>query len=213
MEVGAIRNRNITDEMRTAYLDYAMSVIVSRALPDTRNGLKPVQTRILYGMWEMGMRNNQPYKKCARIVGDVLGKMHPHGDSSVYDALARLAQPWNMRYPLIDGQGNFGSIDGDPPAAMRYTEARLSAVAEEMLFDIERNTVDFRDNFDGTFREPTVLPARLPNLSSNGANGIAVGMATNIPPHNLNEVCVKPSPTSSTIQMPPSKISSNWLRS
>lgn len=189
MEVGAIRNRNITDEMRTAYLDYAMSVIVSRALPDTRDGLKPVQTRILYGMWEMGMRNNQPYKKCARIVGDVLGKMHPHGDSSVYDALARLAQPWNMRYPLIDGQGNFGSIDGDPPAAMRYTEARLTAIAEEMLFDIERNTVDFRDNFDGTFREPTVLPARLPNLLLNGANGIAVGMATNIPPHNLTEVC------------------------
>ena len=189
MEVGAIRNRSITDEMRTAYLDYAMSVIVSRALPDTRDGLKPVQTRILYGMWEMGMRNNQPYKKCARIVGDVLGKMHPHGDSSVYDALARLAQPWNMRYPLIDGQGNFGSIDGDPPAAMRYTEARLTAIAEEMLFDIERNTVDFRDNFDGTFREPTVLPARLPNLLLNGANGIAVGMATNIPPHNLNEIC------------------------
>ncbi len=188
MEVGAIRNRSITDEMRTAYLDYAMSVIVSRALPDTRDGLKPVQTRILYGMWEMGMRANQPYKKCARIVGDVLGKMHPHGDSSVYDALARLAQPWNMRYPLIDGQGNFGSIDGDPPAAMRYTEARLSAIAEEMLFDIEKNTVDFRDNFDGTFREPTVLPARLPNLLLNGANGIAVGMATNIPPHNLGEV-------------------------
>ncbi|MCX6016618.1 MAG: DNA gyrase subunit A [Chloroflexales bacterium] len=189
MEIGVIRNRNISDEMRTAYLDYAMSVIVSRALPDTRDGLKPVQTRILYGMWEMGMRSNQPSKKCARIVGDVLGKMHPHGDSSVYDALARLAQPWNMRYPLIDGQGNFGSIDGDPPAAMRYTEARLSAIAEEMLFDIDRNTVDFRDNFDGTFREPTVLPARLPNLLLNGANGIAVGMATNIPPHNLNEIC------------------------
>ena len=188
MEIGVIRNRNISDEMRTAYLDYAMSVIVSRALPDTRDGLKPVQTRILYGMWEMGMRSNQPSKKCARIVGDVLGKMHPHGDSSVYDALARLAQPWNMRYPLIDGQGNFGSIDGDPPAAMRYTEARLSAIAEEMLFDIDRNTVDFRDNFDGTFREPTVLPARLPNLLLNGANGIAVGMATNMAPHNLGEV-------------------------
>jgi DNA gyrase subunit A len=189
MDVGAIQNRSITDEMRTAYLDYAMSVIVSRALPDTRDGLKPVQTRILFGMWDMGMRANTPYKKCARIVGDVLGKMHPHGDSSVYDALARLAQPWNMRYPLVDGQGNFGSIDGDPPAAMRYTEARLSAIAEEMLFDIEKNTVDFRDNFDGTFREPTVLPARLPNLLLNGANGIAVGMATNIPPHNLGEIC------------------------
>jgi DNA gyrase subunit A len=175
--------------MHTAYLDYAMSVIVSRALPDTRDGLKPVQTRILYGMWDMGMRANTAYKKCARIVGDVLGKMHPHGDSSVYDALARLAQPWNMRYPLVDGQGNFGSIDGDPPAAMRYTEARLSAIAEEMLFDIEKNTVDFRDNFDGTYREPTVLPARLPNLLLNGANGIAVGMATNIPPHNLGEIC------------------------
>lgn len=189
MDAGAIQNRNITDEMRTAYLDYAMSVIVSRALPDTRDGLKPVQTRILYGMWDMGMRANTAYKKCARIVGDVLGKMHPHGDSSVYDALARLAQPWNMRYPLVDGQGNFGSIDGDPPAAMRYTEARLSAIAEEMLFDIEKNTVDFRDNFDGTYREPTVLPARLPNLLLNGANGIAVGMATNIPPHNLGEIC------------------------
>ncbi|MFN5060744.1 MAG: DNA gyrase subunit A [Chloroflexota bacterium] len=189
MDAGVIQNRNITDEMRTAYLDYAMSVIVSRALPDIRDGLKPVQTRILYGMWDMGMRANTAYKKSARIVGDVLGKMHPHGDSSVYDALARMAQPWNMRYPLIDGQGNFGSIDGDPPAAMRYTEARLSAIAEEMLFDIERNTVDFRDNFDGTYREPTVLPARLPNLLLNGANGIAVGMATNIPPHNLGEIC------------------------
>jgi DNA gyrase subunit A len=189
MEVGAVQNRNITDEMRTAYLDYAMSVIVQRALPDTRDGLKPVQTRILFGMWDLGMRANQPYKKSARIVGDVLGKMHPHGDSSVYDALARMAQPWNMRYPLIDGQGNFGSIDGDPPAAMRYTEARLSAIAEEMLFDIEKNTVDFRDNFDGTFREPTVLPGRLPNLLLNGASGIAVGMATNIPPHNLGEIC------------------------
>ncbi len=189
MEVGAVQNRNITEEMRTAYLDYAMSVIVQRALPDTRDGLKPVQTRILFGMWDLGMRANQPYKKSARIVGDVLGKMHPHGDSSVYDALARMAQPWNMRYPLIDGQGNFGSIDGDPPAAMRYTEARLSAIAEEMLFDIEKNTVDFRDNFDGTFREPTVLPGRLPNLLLNGASGIAVGMATNIPPHNLGEIC------------------------
>lgn len=189
MEIGIVRPRNITEEMRSAYLDYAMSVIVSRALPDARDGLKPVQTRILYGMWDMGIRANQPHKKCARIVGDVLGKMHPHGDSAVYDALVRLAQPWNMRYPLVDGQGNFGSVDGDPPAAQRYTEARLTPIAEEMLLDIEKNTVDFRDNFDGSFREPTVLPARLPNLLLNGAAGIAVGMATNIPPHNLVELC------------------------
>ncbi|MEN9938635.1 MAG: hypothetical protein RLZZ387_5214 [Chloroflexota bacterium] len=189
MEIGIVRPRNITEEMRTAYLDYAMSVIVSRALPDARDGLKPVQTRILYGMWDLGIRANQPYKKSARIVGDILGKMHPHGDASVYDALVRLAQPWNMRYPLVDGQGNYGSVDGDPPAAMRYTECRLSPIAEEMLQDIDRNTVDFRDNFDGTFREPTVLPARLPNLLLNGAAGIAVGMATNIPPHNLTELC------------------------
>jgi DNA gyrase subunit A len=189
MEIGIVRPVSINDEMRTAYLEYAMSVIVSRALPDARDGLKPVQVRILYGMWDMGIRHSTPYKKCARIVGDVLGKMHPHGDTAVYDALARLAQPWNMRYPLIDGQGNFGSVDGDPPAAMRYTEARLSAIAEELLFDIDKNTVDFRDNFDGTFREPTVLPARLPNLLLNGAAGIAVGMATNIPPHNLTELC------------------------
>jgi len=189
MEIGIVRPVSIVDEMRTAYLDYAMSVIVSRALPDARDGLKPVQLRILYGMWDMGIRHNHPYKKSARIVGDVLGKMHPHGDVAVYDALARLAQPWNMRYPLIDGQGNFGSIDGDPPAAMRYTEARLSPIAEELLFDIDKNTVDFRDNFDGSFREPTVMPARLPNLLLNGATGIAVGMATNIPPHNLTELC------------------------
>jgi DNA gyrase subunit A len=189
MEIGIVRPISINDEMRTAYLDYAMSVIVSRALPDARDGLKPVHVRILYGMWDMGIRHNQSYKKSARIVGDVLGKMHPHGDVAVYDALARLAQPWNMRYPLVDGQGNFGSVDGDPPAAMRYTEARLSAISEELLFDIDKNTVDFRDNFDGSFREPTVLPARLPNLLLNGAAGIAVGMATNIPPHNLGELC------------------------
>ncbi|MFL5807093.1 MAG: DNA gyrase subunit A, partial [Roseiflexaceae bacterium] len=189
MEIGIVRPISINDEMRTAYLDYAMSVIVSRALPDARDGLKPVHVRILYGMWDMGIRHSTAYKKCARIVGDVLGKMHPHGDVAVYDALARLAQPWNMRYPLIDGQGNFGSVDGDPPAAMRYTEARLSAIAEELLFDIDKNTVNFRDNFDGSFREPTVLPARLPNLLLNGAAGIAVGMATNIPPHNLTELC------------------------
>jgi len=189
MEIGIVRPRNITEEMRTAYLDYAMSVIISRALPDVRDGLKPVQRRILYGMWDMGVRHNQPYKKCARIVGDVMGKMHPHGDASVYDALARLAQPWNMRYMFVDGQGNFGSVDGDMPAAMRYTEARMSAIAEEMLFDLDKNTVDFGDNFDGTFREPRVLPARLPSLLLNGAAGIAVGMATNIPPHNLSEIC------------------------
>ncbi|MCS6882081.1 MAG: DNA gyrase subunit A [Oscillochloridaceae bacterium] len=189
MEIGIVRPVNITTEMRTAYLSYAMSVIVSRALPDARDGLKPVQRRILYGMWDMGFRSSDAYKKCARIVGDVLGKMHPHGDGAVYDALARLAQPWSMRYPLVDGQGNFGSIDGDPPAAMRYTEARLAPIAEELLVDIDRNTVDFRDNFDGSYKEPTVLPARLPNLLLNGASGIAVGMATNIPPHNLGELC------------------------
>ncbi len=189
MEIGIVRPVNITSEVRTAYLSYAMSVIVSRALPDARDGLKPVQRRILYGMWDMGFRANQPYKKSARIVGDVLGKMHPHGDSAVYDALARMAQPWSMRYVLVDGQGNFGSVDGDPPAAMRYTEARLSTIAEELLHDIDKNTVDFRDNFDGSYKEPTVLPAMLPNLLLNGAAGIAVGMATNIPPHNLGELC------------------------
>ena len=189
MEIGIVRPVNITQEMRTAYLSYAMSVIVSRALPDARDGLKPVQRRILYGMWDMGFRANSPFKKSARIVGDVLGKMHPHGDSAVYDALARMAQPWSMRYVLIDGQGNFGSIDGDPPAAMRYTEARLAAIAEEMLSEIGQDTVDFKDNFDGSYREPVVLPAILPNLLLNGAAGIAVGMATNIPPHNLKELC------------------------
>src|SRR3712207_4898137 len=175
--------------MRTAYLDYAMSVIVSRALPDVRDGLKPVQRRILYGMWDMGIRHNVSFKKCARIVGEVLGKMHPHSDAAVYDALARLAQEWNMRYPLVDGQGNFGSVDGDAPAAMRYTEARLARIAEELLFDIEKNTIDFKPNFDGSYQEPTILPAKLPNLLLNGAAGIAVGMATNVPPHNLGELC------------------------
>src|ERR687885_3019900 len=189
MEIGIVRPVSINDEMRTAYLEYAMSVIVSRALPDARDGLKPVQVRILYGMWDMGIRHNTAFKKSARIVGDVLGKMHPHGDVAVYDALARLAQPWNMRYPLIDGQGNFGSVDNDPPAAMRYTEARLTAIAEELLVDIEKETVDFQDNFDAQFQEPTVLPAKLPNLLLNGAEGIAVGMATKIPPHNLVELC------------------------
>src|SRR6195952_1113638 len=172
MEIGIVRPVSINDEMRTAYLEYAMSVIVSRALPDSRDGLKPVQVRILYGMWDLGIRHSTPYKKCARIVGDVLGKMHPHGDQSVYDALARLVQPWNMRYPLIDGQGNFGSVDGDPPAAMRYTEARLSALAEDMMTDLDKETVDFTPNYDETTEEPTVLPAPFPNLLVNGSAGI-----------------------------------------
>ncbi len=178
----------IEEEIRYSYLDYAMSVIVSRALPDVRDGLKPVQRRVLYTMYELGLLHNRPYKKCARIVGETLGKYHPHGDAAVYDTLVRLAQDFTMRYPLVDGQGNFGSIDGDSPAAMRYTEARLSAIAEEMLRDIEKNTVDFRPNFDETLKEPEVLPTVLPNLLVNGSSGIAVGMATNIPPHNLNEV-------------------------
>ncbi|MGC8871142.1 MAG: DNA gyrase subunit A, partial [Brevinematia bacterium] len=178
----------IEEEVKKSYLTYAMSVIVSRALPDVRDGLKPVQRRILYTMHELGVKHDAPYKKCARIVGDTLGKYHPHGDSSVYEALVRMAQDFNMRYPLIDGQGNFGSIDGDPPAAMRYSEARLEKIAEEMLKDIDKETVDFRPNFDNSLEEPTVLPSMLPNLLLNGANGIAVGMTTNIPTHNLKEV-------------------------
>ncbi len=188
MEIGTIKLVEIQDEMKSAYLDYAMSVITARALPDVRDGLKPVQRRILYAMGEMGLRHDAAYKKCARIVGDVLGRYHPHGDQAVYDALVRMAQDFTMRYRLIDGQGNFGSIDDDPAAAMRYTEARLSEIAEEMLLDIDRNTVDFTDNFDGTMREPTVLPSKVPNLLVNGTAGIAVGMATNIPPHNLGEI-------------------------
>jgi DNA gyrase subunit A len=179
---------NIEDEMKTAYIDYSMSVIVSRALPDVRDGLKPVHRRVLYGMTELGLAPNRPYKKSARIVGEVLGKYHPHGDSSVYDTMVRMAQSWSLRYPMVDGQGNFGSIDGDPPAAMRYTEARLRKVAEEMLADINKDTVDFRPNFDESLTEPSVLPAKLPNLLINGASGIAVGMATNMAPHNLTEV-------------------------
>ncbi len=185
---GRIRRADINEEMQNSYLSYAMSVIVSRALPDARDGLKPVQRRILYVMHDTGLRPDSPYRKSARIVGDVLGKYHPHGDQSVYDAMARMAQDFSMRYPLVDGQGNFGSVDGDPPAAMRYTEARLSRPAMDLLGDLEKNTVDFTDNYDGTTREPTVLPAALPNLILNGATGIAVGMATNIPPHNLNEI-------------------------
>ena len=188
MDIGTVQNVDIDDQMRSAYLDYAMSVIVSRALPDARDGLKPVHRRILYAMHDMGIRSNSPYRKSARIVGEVLGKYHPHGDAAVYDAMARMAQDFSMRYPLIDGQGNFGSIDGDAPAAMRYTEARMDAMAEEMLTDIDQNTVDFVDNFDGSLQEPGVLPARLPNLLLNGSAGIAVGMATNIPPHNLGEL-------------------------
>ena len=179
----------IEDEMRSSYLSYAMSVIVSRALPDVRDGLKPVQRRILYAMHDMGIRPGSQYRKSARIVGEVLGKFHPHGDSSVYDALVRMAQDFSMRAPLIDGQGNFGSIDGDPPAAMRYTEARLAAIADEMLADIDQQTVDTNDNFDDSLKEPRVLPARMPNLLVNGSTGIAVGMATNMPPHNLGEIC------------------------
>ncbi len=185
---GNIESVDIDEQMRSAYLDYAMSVIVARALPDARDGLKPVQRRILYAMHELGLRSNAPFKKSARIVGEVLGKYHPHGDSAVYEAMARMAQDFSMRYMLVDGQGNFGSVDGDAPAAMRYTEARLQRMAEEMLADLEKDTVDFGPNFDDSLQEPLVLPARLPNLLLNGASGIAVGMATNIPPHNLREV-------------------------
>ena len=188
MDIGTIEQVDIDQQMRLAYLDYAMSVIVARALPDARDGLKPAHRRILYAMHDMGIRSNTAHKKSARIVGEVLGKYHPHGDLAVYDAMARMSQDFAMRYPLIDGQGNFGSIDGDAPAAMRYTEARLSRLAEEMLADLEQDTVDFGDNFDGSLKEPLVLPARLPNLLLNGSSGIAVGMATNIPPHNLGEL-------------------------
>ncbi|MGD2065249.1 MAG: DNA gyrase subunit A, partial [Dehalococcoidia bacterium] len=189
METTIVKPVDIEDEMKSSYLDYAMSVIVSRALPDARDGLKPVQRRVLYAMDGLGLRHNSAYKKSARIVGEVLGKYHPHGDAPVYEAMVRMAQDFSLRYPLVDGQGNFGSIDNDPPAAMRYTEARLSEIAEEMLVDIEKNTVDFIPNFDGSLQEPTVLPARLPNLLVGGSSGIAVGMTTNIPPHNLGEIC------------------------
>jgi len=179
---------NIEDEMRGAYIDYSMSVIISRALPDVRDGLKPVHRRVLFGMQELGLPHNRPYKKSARIVGEVLGKYHPHGDSSVYDSMVRMAQEWSLRYPLVDGQGNYGSIDGDSPAAMRYTEARLRRIAEEILADINKNTVDFQPNFDDSLQEPTVLPGKIPGLLVNGTSGIAVGMATNMAPHNLREV-------------------------
>ncbi len=188
MEIGIVHNVDIDEQMRSAYLDYAMSVIVARALPDARDGLKPVHRRILYAMHDMGMRSNTPHRKSARIVGEVLGKYHPHGDLAVYFAMARMAQDFSMRYLLVDGQGNFGSIDGDAPAAMRYTEARMTRMAEDMLLDIEKETVDFKDSFDGSLQEPDVLPSKIPNLLLNGSAGIAVGMSTNVPPHNLKEL-------------------------
>src|SRR5690606_4166570 len=183
-----VSERNISREMKESFLDYAMSVIVSRAVPDVRDGLKPVHRRILYGMNDQGMTSDKPYKKSARIVGDVMGKYHPHGDSSIYEAMVRMAQDFSYRYPLVDGHGNFGSIDGDGAAAMRYTEARMSKIAMELLKDLGKNTVDFIDNYDGSEKEPAVLPCKFPNILVNGATGIAVGMATNIPPHNLGEV-------------------------
>ncbi len=186
--VGNVRPVAIEDEMRTAYIDYAMSVIVARALPDVRDGLKPVHRRILYTMQEMGLRSSAAYRKCAGVVGEAMAKYHPHGDLALYETLVRMAQDFSLRYPLVDGQGNFGSVDGDPPAAMRYTEARMASITDEMLADIEKETVDFVDNYDGRLRQPTVLPSRLPNLLVNGSSGIAVGMATNIPPHNLGEI-------------------------
>ena len=185
---GKVLEVDIKQEMKKCYIDYAMSVIVGRALPDVRDGLKPVHRRILYSMHELGLNPEKSYRKCARIVGDVLGKYHPHGDSSVYDALVRMAQDFSIRYTLVDGHGNFGSVDGDSAAAMRYTEAKMSKIATEMLRDINKNTVDFTPNFDGSEKEPSVIPSRFPNLLVNGSSGIAVGMATNIPPHNLCEV-------------------------
>src|SRR5580765_4962687 len=184
---GRVEPRELEQEMRSSFLDYAMSVIVSRALPDVRDGLKPVHRRVLYGMHEAGLQPNRPYKKSAATVGDVMGKYHPHGDQAIYDTLVRMAQPFSLRYPLVDGQGNFGSIDDDPPAAMRYTEARLSKIATELLRDIDADTVDFEPNYDESLRQPSVLPSRFPNLLVNGSSGIAVGMATNMPPHHLGE--------------------------
>src|SRR5574344_1864225 len=187
-EFGWIENQPLVEEMSRSYLDYAMSVIVARALPDVRDGMKPVHRRILYAMWSIGLRANAKFRKSATVVGEVLGHYHPHGDSAVYDSMARMAQDFSMRYPLVKGQGNFGSMDGDSAAAMRYTEAKLSGIAEEMLLDIDKDTVDFIPNFDGSCKEPQVLPAKLPNLLLNGTMGIAVGMSTNIPPHNLREL-------------------------
>src|SRR5512134_1641087 len=179
---------NIADEMRQSYMDYAMSVIIGRALPDVRDGLKPANRRVLYGMQQMGLQPGRPYRKCAKIVGEVMGNYHPHGDQAIYDTLVRMAQDWNMRAPLVDGQGNFGSVDGDPPAAMRYTEARLTRLGASMMADIDKDTVDFQPTYDNSAEEPVVLPTVFPNLLVNGAEGIAVGMATKIPPHNLGEV-------------------------
>ena len=178
---------NIEEELKSSYIDYSMSVIVSRALPDVRDGLKPVQRRVLYGMSELGLTSGKPFKKSARIVGEVLGKYHPHGDSSVYMAMVRMAQDWTLRYPLVDGQGNFGDVDGNSPAAMRYTEARMARIAEDTLADLEKDTVDMVPNFDESLKEPSVLPTRIPMLLVNGASGIAVGMATNMPPHNIGD--------------------------
>ena len=186
-EINKVITLPLEEEIKQSYLNYAMSVIVGRALPDARDGLKPVQRRILYAMMELGVRHNQPFKKSARIVGETMGKYHPHGDVAIYDTMARLSQDFSMRYTLVDGQGNFGSIDGDPPAAMRYTEARLHALGEEMLADINEDTIDWGPNFDESLQEPLVLPSRIPNLLVNGSTGIAVGMATNMPPHNLGE--------------------------
>src|ERR671921_2751038 len=184
---GNIEDRGLEQEMRSSYLDYAMSVIVGRALPDVRDGLKPVHRRVLYAMHDIGLQPTRPYRKCAFIVGEVMGNYHPHGDSAIYDTLVRMAQDFSLRYPLVDGQGNFGSIDDDPAAAMRYTEARLDRMAMQMLADLDQDTVDFIPNYDGRKQEPVVLPSRFPNLLVNGSSGIAVGMATNIPPHNLQE--------------------------
>src|SRR3989338_2506956 len=184
-----VEDREITDELRESYLDYAMSVIVSRALPDVRDGLKPVQRRVLWTMWENGLTHSAKFRKCADVVCNTLAKYHPHGDASVYDTLVRMAQNFSLRYPLINGHGNFGSVDGDSAAAYRYTEARLAKIAEEVMADIDQDTVDFSANFDGTTTEPSVMPAKVPNLLVNGSSGIAVGMATNIPPHNISEVC------------------------
>ncbi|MHB8993565.1 MAG: DNA gyrase subunit A, partial [Chloroflexota bacterium] len=188
MEIGNVKPVRVEEEMKSSYLDYAMSVIVSRALPDARDGLKPSQRRILVAMHDLNLAPNRPHRKCAKICGDTSGNYHPHGEAVIYPTLVRMAQDFNMRYPLADGQGNFGSIDGDPPAAMRYTEARMTTVAMEMMADIEKQTVDYLPNYDGTRQEPVVLPSRFPNLLCNGSAGIAVGMATNIPPHNLNEI-------------------------
>ena len=189
VKTGRIEQVNIDQQMRSAYIDYSMSVIVSRALPDVRDGFKPVHRRVLFGMDGLGLRHTSQTKKSARIVGEVLGKYHPHGDSSVYDAMARMAQDWSLRYPLVFGQGNFGSMDGDPVAAMRYTEAKLSKLSDEVLADLDKDTVDFQNNFDDSLQEPTVLPTKVPLLLLNGSSGIAVGMATNMAPHNLSECC------------------------